>query len=256
MKFVSGTIKLRVRGEPVEIALTIPQAPVHPQAMLPALQKMTDAFVAHAVRQSESEGKFVTCMEGCWACCRHLIPVSETEAYYLAELVAAMPEPRRSELQLRFRETIEILKDADLLEPLRHPARPGSRSLHDLGMAFFERNISCPFLENHRCSIHAKRPLACREHLVTSPPQNCDHPTAESIEKLPMPASVFGALINLSKSADTKAAPFVPLVLALEWASQHPDRDTPRPGPQILKQITENLSGKPVSRLLSQRSWR
>ena len=65
-----------------------------------------------------------------------------------------------------------------------------------------------------------------------------------------MPASVFGAFINLSKSADTKAAPFVPLglALALWWASQHPDRDTPRPGPQILTQITETLSGKPVSR--------
>ncbi len=247
MKLLSGTIKLRVRGEPVEIALTIPQSPVHPQALLPALQKMTDAFVAHAVGQSESQGKSITCKEGCWACCRQLVPVSEAEARYLAELVAAMPEPRRSALQQRFRETIEILKHADLLEPLRDPARPGSRTLHALGMAFFELNISCPFLENHRCSIHAQRPLACREYLVTSPAQNCDQPTAESVQKLPMPASVFGALITLSKTPGTKTAPFVPLVLALEWASQHPDRNTPLPGPEILKRIIENLSGKQLN---------
>jgi len=243
---VTGTIKLLVRGEPVEMTLTIPKSPVHPKVMLPVFQEMTNSFVAHAARQSESEGKAVTCKEGCWACCRHLIPVSELEARYLADLVEAMPEPRRTELIRRFQRTLELLEETGLLEPLRDRSNQAKQSLHDLGMAFFEHNIHCPFLEDHRCSIHAQRPLACREHLVTSPPQNCDQPTAQSIQKLPIPASVFGALITISRTAATKETPFVPLVLALEWAAQHADVTPHRTGPEILKQLVQNVSGKAI----------
>jgi len=246
MKVVSGTINLRVRGEAVEIPLTRPNEPVRPPAMIPAFQEMSNVLVGHAIRQSEGEGNAVSCKAGCWACCRHLIPVTEGEARYLAELVAAMPEPRRSELRQRFRDAVEILREKELLDPLRHPGQSGGRSLHDLGMAYFEHGIHCPFLQDFRCSIHSQRPLACREHLVTSAPQNCDHPTADSIRKLPMPASVFGALITIAKKPDQKAAPFVPLVLALEWADQNPDSAKPRAGPEHLKQVVENLSGKPL----------
>lgn len=246
MKTVSGTITLRVGGEPVEIALTIPNEPVQPPAMIPAFQEMSNALVGQAIRQSEAKGNAVSCKAGCWACCRHLIPVTEGEARYLAELVAAMPEPRQSELRQRFKDTIEILREKDLLDPLRHPGQRGGRSLHDLGMAFFAHGIPCPFLEDFRCSIHSQRPLACREHLVTSDAQNCDHPTAASIRKLPMPASIFGALITVAKKPDQKSAPFVPLVLALEWAAENPDTAKRRPGPEFLKQVVENLSGKPL----------
>ena len=97
------------------------------------VQEMSNALVGHAIRQSEGEGNAVSCKAGCWACCRQLIPVTEGEARYLAELVAGMPEPRRSELRQRFNDTIEILREKDLLDPLRHPGQPGGRSLHDLG---------------------------------------------------------------------------------------------------------------------------
>lgn len=246
MKVVSGAINLRVNGETVKLELTIPEAPVSTKAMLPVLQGMTNTLVAHAARQAESGGKAVTCKEGCWACCRHLVPVSEEEARYLADIVAALPEPQRAELERRFAVTIEVLREAELLEPLRDRGQQGERSLHDLGMAFFELNIACPFLDGARCSIHAQRPLACREHLVTSAPENCDRPTAASVRKLPIPASIFGALIKLAAVPGSKVVRFVPLVLALEWASENPDCGKPVPGPAILKRVLENLSGKPL----------
>lgn len=247
MKMVSGTVHLRVSGESVKLELTIPEGPVPTKAMLPVLHGMTDTLVAHASRRAESGGNAVTCKEGCWACCRHLVPVSEEEARYLADIVAALPEPRRTELRRRFAATIEVLREAQLLEPLRDRGQRGKRSLHDLGMAFFALHIACPFLEDARCSIHAQRPLACREHLVTSAPENCERPTAESVQKLPIPASTFGALIQLTPATDGKAARFVALVLALEWASENPEAGKPVPGPEILKRVVENLSGKQLN---------
>ena len=146
MNAISGAIELRVHGETVKLELTIPAAPVSTTAMLPVWQGMTNTLVAHAARQAESGGKAVTCKEGCWACCRHLIPVSEEETHYLADIVAALPEPRRAELRRRFADTIEVLREAGLLEPLRDRGQGGDRSLHVLGMAFFELNIACHFL--------------------------------------------------------------------------------------------------------------
>lgn len=47
--------------------------------------------------------------------------------------------------------------------------------------------------------------------------------------------------------AVTRAARFirlVPLVLALEWVKAHPEEPPPRPGPELLGQFFEHLTGK------------
>ncbi len=41
---------------------------------------------------------------------------------------------------------------------------------------YFHLGIACPFLEDESCSIHADRPISCREYLVTSPAVNCADP--------------------------------------------------------------------------------
>jgi hypothetical protein len=39
---------------------------------------------------------------------------------------------------------------------------------------------------------------------------------------------------------------WVPLILAPEWADAHPDQTPPRPGPELLKELFEHLTGKEV----------
>jgi hypothetical protein len=41
--------------------------------------------------------------------------------------------------------------------------------------AYHALYVTCPFLgDDHRCTVYADRPLACRTHLVLSPPELCE----------------------------------------------------------------------------------
>ena len=48
-----------------------------------------------------ARGEAISCKAGCGACCRQLVPVSETEAHHLRDVVEAMPEPRRAAVTAR-----------------------------------------------------------------------------------------------------------------------------------------------------------
>jgi hypothetical protein len=98
-RWQSGTVGLRVRGEPVRVTLSAPAFDVAPSEILPAARQLTDAIVIAMQKQSEREGKPVSCRMGCTHCCRQLIPVSEWEARQLSEYVESQPSPRREQLR-------------------------------------------------------------------------------------------------------------------------------------------------------------
>jgi hypothetical protein len=113
-------------------------------------------------------------------------------------------------------------------------------------MSYFRLGIPCPFLERESCSIHADRPLACREYLVTSAAENCASPTRDTVECVPMPVRLSGALGRLASSAVAEETAWVPLVLAPEWAESHPDASPARPGPEWVSLLFRELTGKDV----------
>ncbi len=223
--------------------LTIPLGKVRAAEMLPVFQEMSNALVEAMVRQVEREGKKVSCRLGCTACCHQLIPLSEVEALHLAEYVRSQPDERRAELEGRFAETLRQMEEAGILQPLREPETRGDRTLREIGLTYLAHRIRCPFLEDGACSIHADRPLGCREYLVTSPNENCWEPSPETVEMVPMPARMSGALISIGQPP----APFVPLALALEFATTGAgDRYQERPGPELLQHAVENMTRKPL----------
>jgi Fe-S-cluster containining protein len=246
LEWISGKVGLNVGGRQLEMEMTVPSTPIHPKRMLPILQQMTNSFVDIAVQENKEQGFFVSCKAGCGACCRQLVPISEIEARNLSDLVAAMPEPRQTEIRRRFDEAAVRLEEIEMLEPLRDPDRFTDQTIKDMGLAYFHAGIPCPFLEEESCSIHPDRPLSCREYLVTTPPENCVRPTADSIRQIEIPAKVSNAVIRLSKQGKSRFIPYVPMILALEWAENHADEMPLQSGPDVLKHVLENLSGKEI----------
>lgn len=232
---------MRVRGQAVEMTLSVPEGPVALDAMLPVFRIMTDHFVEAAGAAEAKAGRTVSCGARCDACCRQLIPLTEPEARRLADLVKQMPEPRRTAVRNRFSALQAALQAEGLLQILYNRETLDKTALHDLGMRYLALEAECPFLEDKNCSIHSERPLACREHLVTSPPELCRNPAAATISKVPMPASIFGAAANLQRSEKMPTAPFVPLPLALEWKG---NTERKRRGTEWLQGVMEGLSGK------------
>ena len=246
LEWVSGTVGLNVGGRQLQMEMTVPSTPIHPKRMLPILQQMTNSFVEIAIEEDKAEGYTVSCKAGCGACCRQLVPISEIEARNLSDLVDAMPEPRQSEIRRRFDEAIKKFEEVDMLEPLRDPNKFTDKTMRDLGIAYFAVGVPCPFLEEESCSIHPDRPLACREYLVTTPPENCARPTAASIRQMAIPAKVSNAVIRLSEQSSSRFIPYVPMILALEWVKEHEDTMLLQTGPEVLKHVLENLSGKEI----------
>lgn len=241
--WVTGNIAFQANGQSRELKVTIPKIPIHPQRMLSVLRQMSNAFVNLAVKQVEADGKTVQCRAGCGACCRQLVPISHLEARQLSELVDKLPEPRRTEIVGRFKDALERLHAANILELLKEPEKFSDEANGSVGVDYFRLGIPCPFLEQESCSIHPDRPVACREYLVTSPPDACARPVPQSIQTVPVLVQLSSAMIRLSPQGPSRFIPYVPLVLAIDWANSNEDEFQEMTGPDILSQVMKNLAG-------------
>ena len=236
----TANIQVKISGRPIELEVTVPLEPVPLRSLMPIYQGLTNAVVDIGVANVERKGLTISCRSGCGACCRQVVPISETEALMIADLVKRLPEPRQSHVRARFSNAIQQFEQAGLLSQLRDPGE--AVNSRQLGLAYFRAGVLCPFLEDESCSIHPDRPLACREYLVTSPAANCANPTADSVDCVPIPARVANAVRSMDR---TTSAGWVPLVLALEWAERAKSDRPVRSGPEWLRDLFERIAKKP-----------
>ena len=232
-----------ISGEPVDIKAAVPARPVGVDSLLPVLRDLSETIVAAAMRGIEREGKSVSCRAGCGACCRQIVPISEPEARAIAALVEAMPPERRDRVKRRFADALARLDAAGLLERTRDVK--GKVPLPDrraFGLDYFHAGVPCPFLEDESCSIHAARPIACREYLVTSPAEYCADPAPGRIAMVPLAVKLSEVLYRFADGAGRDTHRYQPLVTALEWSAEHPeDRAAQLPGPKLLENFLREL---------------
>lgn len=230
--WVTGDIELSVDGVPLKLKLSVPSRPVKPQVLLPMFQEMANTFTSIGEGIVEKQGKVISCQKGCGACCRQPVPLAEIETYYIAALVAAMPEPRQTQVRERFAQAAAHFKEIGWFERLDNCE--GEAELKQAALAYFREGIPCPFLEDESCSIHLKRPVICREYLVTSPAINCSDPIEEFIEMVPMPINASDGVRKLGRTQALGNRDFLPMVRALEWAAENPNKTKPKTGEQWL----------------------
>ncbi len=223
----TATLRLTVGDLRVVHPITVPQAPVPAAAVVPALQELVNAVVAAA-----EAGKTVSCRKGFGACCRQLVPISRTEGERLLALVEAMPAERRERLKTRFAAAEAAIAAAGLAD------RAG-RSDRELSLAYFALRLPCPFLEDESCSIHADRPLVCREYLVTSPAELCAGPAQEGVTPVAVPKVSMAARGLQNESED-----WFPLALLMKWRKTRPRNGTRRPGPEWIQRFLKRIASE------------
>lgn len=238
-----ANINLDTYGDPLSISIEIPTGKTTERKMLPVFRTICGSIVDATVKHVEKAGRTVSCKAGCGACCRQMVPISPTEARLIKDLVEALPEPRRTEVNKRFETAKERMKDAGLLDRLRAADKPLGFEYKQLGLEYFRQGVPCPFLEDESCSIHPERPLVCREYLVVSPAENCTRQNSLPIESIKMPYETSKALTGIGGTR--KFDNWVPLILAIEWAENHPEKETSRPGTDIAQDFFSRLLGKP-----------
>ena len=239
----TADVRMTVAGRPVHLRLTVPTGPAPVGDLLPLYHGLTNLVVGIAEEQVAANGEHISCRAGCGTCCRQIVPISESEAHAVKKLVDNLPEPRRTKVRQRFAEGIASMATVGLLKRMRHIDREPNAIV--LGLDYFRVGVPCPFLEDESCSIHPDRPLACREYLVTSPAEHCAAQEPGMVRGVPIPAEVSRAV----RAIDKGSAPFgwVPLLLALDWADNHPPPPVSQTGPDQLQQVFARLTGQVMS---------
>jgi Fe-S-cluster containining protein len=242
---ITANIEMTILSRRIALQLTVNAGPTRARELLPIAHGLTQIASDIACSESEANGKPVSCKAGCGACCRQLIPVTQTEAHHLRAVVGAMPDARRRDLERRFDDAVSQLQQADMLEPLRSAELWSKLNPVEFGDRYFRLGIACPFLEHESCSIHEARPMTCRAFSVTSPAENCSNPGPDNIvpvkHPLPRPLDAFGRAVT--GAAEGTPAPWVPLVLALDYASSVPEPAPEHTGPQLLRAVLEAMTG-------------
>ena len=240
---VTATVTLSSPDWDLRSKITIPAGPTRLRQMLPLVQVLADRVVDAAVETEESQGRKISCSKGCGACCRQLVPIAEVEARFIRDLIERLPEARRAEVRARFAAARRRLGEAGILEQLLHPEAWPEGENREFGLEYFRLGIPCPFLEEESCSIHPDRPIACREYLVTSPAQNCAQPTPDTVHCVKLPFKIWTALGRVDEPrTPSRFIRWVPLIVAPEWADTHPDEPAPRPGPELLQNLFNEMT--------------
>lgn len=200
----TAVIELTVMGTRVKAEIPVPEGNVRPAALLPVFQSFADTVVDIAVQKAVGSGQTLSCRKGCGACCRQLAPISGAEIQRLREVVGAMPTERRDEIRSRFATIEQRLEEAGIAGQLGDIGALDADEARRLGRGYFALGLACPFLEDESCSVHAERPVACREYVVSSPPEHCAAPSAETVVKIPVPPVVFRAVSSIGVEQDER----------------------------------------------------
>lgn len=242
---VSANIEMKILSKRISLQLTVSPGMTSARELLPIAHGLTQMASDIASSESEANGKPVSCRAGCGACCRQLVPITQPEAHQLRALVGAMPQARQIEIQQRFDAALSRLQDVNMLEKLRSAELWSEVNPVEFAGEYFRLGIACPFLENESCSIHDARPMTCRSFSVTSPAEHCRNPTPDNIvmlqHPLPRPLEAFGRAIV--GAPEGTATPWVPLVLALDYARSVPEPSPEYTGPQLLRAVLEAMTG-------------
>lgn len=233
------TLQLGETADPLRIVL--PPGDIPAEGILPALRVMTNAVIDHAITATRAKGRPISCKPGCATCCRHLVLLSDIEARALADLVANMPEPRRSTVRSRFAATQQRMAAAGLAESADNPAELPVDYLKELAYRYFQQRIDCPFLEDEQCSIYADRPLACRKVVVTSPAEFCADPGDDRLAYVrvaPVGAAVL--LVTSDEAPPQPAGVFLPYML--DWAAVHTAPGPRRGADTWMQRFVERLA--------------
>lgn len=247
-EWVTGNINFSIKGEPVEMEVTVPANQVRLRRMLPILQMMTNSFVDMSEEGAKRQNAKISCKAGCGACCRQAVPLAEIEVYQIAALVENLPEPRRSEVRQRFADGVKRFHEKNWFERMNGYGDLTPQERQKIILEYFYEGVPCPFLENESCSIHTERPLSCREYLVTTPAENCAKPTAETVRPINILLKFSDTLRAMAPTGhlDERKINFVPLIRALEWAEIYPENVSEKSGQQWVGEFFQKLTGSKI----------
>lgn len=241
-------VHLTTPDGPLRGQVQIDTGPMRLADLVPTAQELTSVMGDRAIRRSEKLGFKLSCGPGCAACCRQMVPISPPEAYALADLLDRLDPIARAGLMGKFEKIEAHLVKLEMVDRLLDP-KILSDPATALNRTYFALQMPCPFLRDEMCSIHAERPVACRDYNVTSPAAWCRDPWTFSVDVIPMPMPLSVALAKTAAEVTGEPPVLIPLPLVPRWVAEHPEwRQTTWPGLELFQKFMAHAGGPAADR--------
>jgi len=245
---VTVEFSLKVGEERLNARVDVPAGQTNVTELLPIIQSLENAIVRGVAERTAGAGYPISCKAGCGACCRQLVPVSIFEAQGLSEWVRSLPIEERKSLEEKFHRALLTLKDTGIIDRLVHEDWFfDSETAERMAIDYFRVGVPCPFLVDESCSIHPRRPLSCREYLVTSPPERCTDPAKHMVAGVELPFKLSRALYRMGSELEHDRRGWIPLVFLFAWmkSGAEPGAAFSGTGPEVLHKFLEHLETAP-----------
>lgn len=241
-------VQLMTPDGPLRGQVQVDTGPMRLKDLVSTAQELTSVMGDRAIRRSEKLGFKLSCAAGCGACCRQMVPVSVPEAYALADLLDGLDPIARAGVMGRFEKIETHLEKQNMIEPLLDTTL-ASDPAKALNRTYFAMQMPCPFLVDESCSIHADRPVACRDYNVTSPAARCRDPWTFNVDVIPMPLPLSVALARTTAEVTGGEPVLIPLTLVPRWVAAHPEwRTLTWPGLELFQKFMAHAGGPPPDR--------
>jgi len=242
---VKATFALPVGGGFLHASAQVPAGRTTLTELLPIVRNLEGAITGRIAEEAQAAGSPVSCKAGCAACCRQMVPLNLFEAEALMAWLQTLPEERRSELEGRFHRALSKLRDAGVIDKVLDPQWGREEGFATgVAMAYFNAFVACPFLENENCGIYSIRPLACREYMVTSPPELCQDPAKFDVAGVQLPVKLSHVLYAFGRQMERDTRGWIPLVFLLAWGKSglSPGDHVSGTGEEVLKEFLDQAA--------------
>ena len=224
--------------------IEVPDVAMRLADIVPLAYMIASELVSLSAKHSERQGGPVRCSSGCSACCRQLVPVSVPEAIFLVEFLLRQPHESRSPVLKRFESMHERIAGGGLHDAIRQSSSDAESDA--LGRKYFQLQVACPFLVDDNCSIHEIRPIACREHNVTSDPSLCAAWLQSPVKPLRLQRRVSQRLQALCENLTGIQEGCILMPLIFDWYDANREMAARSwPGPQLVSQLLDHILGSP-----------
>jgi Fe-S-cluster containining protein len=223
-----STFELNILNTKVNFQIDIRENQAKLADIVPLARTICTKICDVVLQNTRSNGDKVPCRKNCSAhCCRYLVPLSIPEALRLKEEISEAP-PEKRELIWKgcLTASRHILANKPPKNLTHQSAKASSNEQLDLNLIsnwYRGLNLDCPFLYKNACTIYEHRPLACREHYVTSSSSECEKKNADT-KLLEMPIYVSNALGRLASELEDTDVEAVILPLVLSWCEENKTR--------------------------------
>jgi len=214
-------LELNVFGELLHFRISVQPQPAGLADLVPLARMISTKVVSVVKRNIAVRGDSVPCRAGCSRCCRYLVPVSIPEALCLAREMGAMVSWKRLLMSesclLMARCILELTPKRLFSAEFKKGRREEALAVRDISDWYTGINLPCPFLLGNLCMIYDKRPLACREHLVTGLAQGCSPDSVNEARVVRMPVSILDAVVQLTSELTGNGIETIVLPFLLAW---------------------------------------